>query len=263
MSRATPATGDIAEKIDTEGRFTGGPVKSFDIVGRDTLITLLENGLLPNHKVLDVGCGALRNGYWLVRLLDPGCYFGFEPDPENLNTGIKHCLDEDLCAEKGPRFSNNDRCDFSVFEAKFDMVFARSVITHGGPGMVRKLFEQFSVHAVQDAVMLLSYWPNGYDVGCGKDSKRVCMSGDNLALDDWRFIYVMTYSFGRLKSWAEEYGLVAMNWLERPTINNQVWLRVTKKTAGQRPMLATSTPRAGPIRRNLMRVRKVLMRSAS
>jgi hypothetical protein len=161
-----------------------------------------------------------------------------------LNPGLRYSLGDDLVLAKSPRFSNNKKCDFKVFGNKFDLVFARSIITHGGPGMVCRLFEQFRDHTEDDAVMLLSYWPNTYLTKARRMFKdKMCMSGDELPLDDWRFVFVMTYSFQRLHSWAEEYGLAAENWLERPLINEQMWLRVTKNNALPRPMRATERPK--------------------
>jgi len=222
----------IAKQIQREAPFTGGPIHHFESVGRDTFITLLESGLLPSHRVLDVGCGALRNGYWLVRFLDAGCYFGIEPWAKMLNAGIRYALGDELAAAKQPTFSNNTRCDFRAFEVetRFDRVFARSVITHGGPGMVRSLMSQFSELGDDGAVMLLSYWQPDYepDEGIAHYQAREVAAGEDLALDDWRFIPVMTYRFETLAGWAHEFGLHAAEWRERPLINQQVWLQVTR-----------------------------------
>jgi hypothetical protein len=69
---------DIGEQIHQRGIFTGGPVEVFDQAGRLQLYTLVREGLSPYSKLLDVGCGCLRGGYWLVRLLDADCYFDIE-----------------------------------------------------------------------------------------------------------------------------------------------------------------------------------------
>src|SRR5271157_4551410 len=52
----------------------GGPVQDFERVGQMQLAVLLLQGLRPGSRVLDVGCGCLRAGYWLMHFLDPGCY---------------------------------------------------------------------------------------------------------------------------------------------------------------------------------------------
>jgi hypothetical protein len=56
-------------------------------VGRNQLSILLRNGLIFDSRVLDVGCGVLRAGYWLIHFLDPDCYFGIEPNRVILTAG--------------------------------------------------------------------------------------------------------------------------------------------------------------------------------
>ena len=72
---------DRSERL-AEEVFLGGPKRDFERVGRLGFEVLLAEQLRPSSRVLDVGCGALRLGYWLMRFLDPGCYFGIEPQQE-------------------------------------------------------------------------------------------------------------------------------------------------------------------------------------
>src|ERR1043165_9261696 len=39
---------------------------------------LLGQGLLPSHKLVDIGCGALRCGLPIIRYLEKGTYFGLD-----------------------------------------------------------------------------------------------------------------------------------------------------------------------------------------
>src|SRR5216684_1754533 len=61
----------VAEMMAQHG-FVGVPLESFERGGRSHLATLLLEGLNPESKVLDFGCGVLRVAYWLVRFLDAG-----------------------------------------------------------------------------------------------------------------------------------------------------------------------------------------------
>ena len=70
---------DRAERL-AQDMFLGGPVETFEAIGRLQLITLLRCGLYPDSRVLDLGCGSLRGGYWLVHFLRPERYFGIEPN---------------------------------------------------------------------------------------------------------------------------------------------------------------------------------------
>src|SRR5437016_2373816 len=70
---------------------------------------LIREGLYPSSKVLDIGCGCLRGGYWLIHFLDRACYFGIEPDREMLHKGIESLLEPGLLESKQPRFDMNGR----------------------------------------------------------------------------------------------------------------------------------------------------------
>src|SRR5689334_15973601 len=85
--RPTSTVQGRAEALDPE-TFFGVPIRGFDRGGRAQLILLLMAGLEPRSKVVDLGCGVLRAGYWLVHFLDPGCYHGIEPHEGRLRTGL-------------------------------------------------------------------------------------------------------------------------------------------------------------------------------
>jgi SAM-dependent methyltransferase len=141
--------------------FVGGPVTDFDLVGRLQLITLLREGLQPESKVLDVGCGALRAGYWLIRLLEPGNYYGIEPARDMLEAGIERIVGRELINEKSPSFAHNDDWDFSVFGTRFEFVVARSIWTHASKADIATMLDSFVATAEPGARMLASYLPSG------------------------------------------------------------------------------------------------------
>ena len=48
----------------------------WDLLGKLQLDFMLNQGLKPDQKVLDIGCGALRAGIPLTNYLNASCYFG-------------------------------------------------------------------------------------------------------------------------------------------------------------------------------------------
>jgi hypothetical protein len=150
---------EIAAKLHRDGIFTGGPPDLFESGGRSQLSTLVREGIYPSSKLLDVGCGCLRAGYWLVHLLDPGCYFGIEPNSRMLQAGIDHVLGSELQAAKRPSFDTNDRFDFSVFGVKFDVLLARSIWTHAPKSQIQTMLDGFVHNSNPDAFFLTSYLP--------------------------------------------------------------------------------------------------------
>ena len=207
----------IALQIKQEAPYTGGPIQHFEKVGRETIITLLQNGLRPDHKILDFGCGAIRLGYWLIRLVDRGNYYGIEPDISMIDTGKKYSLEEELVQTKQPKFSTNGKCDFSVFGVEFDFVVARSIFTHTTPAMLRRTLKSFQENSTPNGVMLASYWPLEYS--------KPGEIGEELPLTDDRFIPVIKYELKTLQAWSAEFGLKVSEYRVNPLINEQVWLK--------------------------------------
>lgn len=216
------AVAEVARRIAEEtGGFTGGNVGLFAQAGRYSFRSLKKNGLKPSSRVLDYGCGALRLGYWLVRFLEPGCYFGIEPTKKFLAAGIKHAVGPELEAEKRPRFYNGGDFDFSVFGEKFDFVIARSIFSHASPEQFLASMDSFRDNATETGIMLASYRPLR-----PRDGKAdiVDPTPDGPA---WR---LRRFGLPYLQERARERGLYADNFDE--PFNGQVWLRLSKTDLG-------------------------------
>jgi hypothetical protein len=219
----------IAEKITHDsGIYSGGPIRDFERVGRNTFITALMCGLLPEHKLLDFGCGSLRLGYWFVRFLERNCYCGIEPVKTGLEAGKRYALGEELIAAKNPRFSLNSNCDMSVFGDKFDLVIARSIFSHMGPGLVRTSLTSFRENSRPSAVMLASYWQAIGEHTYKEPDDVTAFIGDDLKPTDMAWTKVMKYSFPAMQAIAVDCGLKVSEFKPLPLINQQVWLRFTK-----------------------------------
>lgn len=148
---------EIGEGIAGDGLPTGGHVEVYEPIGRHVFIKLIESGLLPECKVLDIGCGGLRCGFWLIHFLAPNCYFGIEPNEQMLQAGLERLFDGGLLSEKNPRFDHNNQFDFSVFGERFDFVMARSIWSHASLRQIEFMLEQYVEHTSDDAIFLTSY----------------------------------------------------------------------------------------------------------
>ncbi|HVU21330.1 MAG TPA: class I SAM-dependent methyltransferase [Rhizomicrobium sp.] len=209
---------EIARRIASEtGGFTGGPIDRFGVVGRQTFKSLKAAGVRRSSKVLDVGCGALRLGYWLVRFLEPDCYCGIDPNPKYVQVGLKHAIGDKVANAKRPRFDYNMEFDFSVFGIKFDYIVARSIFSHTSPEQVCKVLDSFRDNSSETGVMLVSYRPLK-KAELGEKVVDVNKFGEW----SWR-----RYGKAYLKQLAQERGLFAGNF-GKP-FNGQVWLRVSKQ----------------------------------
>jgi hypothetical protein len=138
--------------------------ENFTRMGRRQLEVLLHEGLRPESLVLDVGCGMLCGGYWVMRFLNPGCYFGIEPNKASLQAGLDWIMEPEVLAQAKPRFDNNDDFDLGVFDCKFDFVIARSIWTHASKPQIRAMLDGFVQHGAAGAVLMTTYVPAAFRV---------------------------------------------------------------------------------------------------
>lgn len=220
---------DIAMQMDRAGIFTGGPPHLFESAGRLQVATLLREGLYPFSRVLDIGCGCLRAGYWLIRLLDPACYFGVEPNAAMLQAGVDHLLNPPLVALKRPSFDTNDRYDFSVFETQFDVFLARSIWSHAPKTDIQIMLDGFARFSSPDAFFLTSYYPAKWGSRAASDYSGTRWIGKSHT----------SSKAGQVchkRSWIEQEcrgrGLAVVQ-LPDPPFNGQYWLKVTRLSSAR------------------------------
>lgn len=123
-------TGEVARRVaDGQHRDVVGGM--WDKIGRLQFDVMQEQGLAPHHKLLDIGCGALRGGIHFVRYLDAGNYFGMDISPSLLEAGYELELDEaDRAKLPRDNLKSDSDFDFGIFRTKFDKAIALSVFTH-------------------------------------------------------------------------------------------------------------------------------------
>ncbi len=137
-------TGNIARRV-AEGQHRDVVGGMWDEIGRLQCDLMREQGLAPHHKLLDIGCGALRGGVHFVRYLEAGNYFGIDISQSLLDAGYELELD-DADREKLPR--DNLKCgsdfNFGIFGTKFDKAIALSVFTHLPFNYIRVCLERLA-----------------------------------------------------------------------------------------------------------------------
>lgn len=108
-------------------RWVGG---AWEEIGQLQFNFLLDNGLLPHHKLLDIGCGSLRGGVHLVKYLNDGNYYGIDGEQWLLDAAREIELSQYGLSDKTVHLICRDDFDFSVFGVEFDYAIAQSVFTH-------------------------------------------------------------------------------------------------------------------------------------
>jgi cyclopropane fatty-acyl-phospholipid synthase-like methyltransferase len=104
----------------------------WDSIGRLQFDYLKENGLIPENKLLDIGCGCLRGGIHFIDYLNSGNYYGTDLSQDLINIGYDTELTILGLQSKQPRQNLRVINNFKTteFETKFDVALALSVFTH-------------------------------------------------------------------------------------------------------------------------------------
>ena len=98
--------------------------------GQMQLDYLVKHGLRPTDRVLEIGCGNLRAGRFLIKYLEPGNYYGIDISPEIL-LSAQQVLAEDQLQDKVPRLTFINDLTLTFLPARyFNVVHANSVFTH-------------------------------------------------------------------------------------------------------------------------------------
>lgn len=88
-----------------------------------------SQGLQPHHRLLDVGCGALRGGIHFVRYLDKGNYYGLDINASLIEAGHQELAEAGL-TDKSAHLLADEQFQLHRFGVTFDYALAMSVFTH-------------------------------------------------------------------------------------------------------------------------------------
>ena len=126
---------DYSGKRFTEDEVAAGEHRKFvggvwDSHGQRQVEFMKAQGMLPQHKIVDVGCGCFRAGRHFIDYLAPAHYYGIDANHSLMQTGY----DVELTDEQRARLPignlrANDRFDVT-FDCQVDFAMAQSVFTH-------------------------------------------------------------------------------------------------------------------------------------
>lgn len=110
--------------------FVVGAGGKWDEGGRGQLDFMISRGLKSHHKLVDIGCGALRAARHFVDYLEPGHYYGVDANYDLVSLGYnKELTDEQRARLPVSHLRINDRFDVK-FGVDIDFAIAQSVFTH-------------------------------------------------------------------------------------------------------------------------------------
>ncbi|MGP0065152.1 MAG: class I SAM-dependent methyltransferase, partial [Isosphaeraceae bacterium] len=173
-------------------------------------------GLRSRHTLLDFGCGSLRAGRFLLTYLDPGNYYGIEPNQWLIKTSIETEFGEDLVRIKRPHFDDNQ--DFRVpFDAKFDYILAQSIFSHTGTDLARQAIQNFSRALKDDGLIVATF----------------VLGRRDPVEDRWVYPGCVTFRPGTVRRIAAEAGLVSARipWFHP---SRQTWYLMARRANSRR-----------------------------
>jgi SAM-dependent methyltransferase len=112
---------------DAHRRIVGG---EWDEIGKLQFDFLVQEGLQPAHRLLDVGCGSLRGGVHFIRYLEDGHYYGIDRQQWLLDAAVNVELPRAGLADRTVHLSCREDFDFTSFGLLFDYALAQSVFSH-------------------------------------------------------------------------------------------------------------------------------------
>lgn len=112
-------------------------------IGKLQFNFILNQGLKPGMKLVDIGCGCLRGGVHFIRYLNSGNYYGIDINSSLIDAGYQQELDV-TSRKKLPKINLlvNAHFELYVLGVEFDFALAQSVFTHLPLNHIRRcLFE--------------------------------------------------------------------------------------------------------------------------
>jgi SAM-dependent methyltransferase len=113
------------------------------------------HGLRPDHRMLEVGCGALRAGRFFIDYLESGHYVGLDHSQHVLDAARKE-LELQGLGEKHPMLVLSK--DFAIPDGfQFDFAWSHSVMTHMTPDQVEACLRSVFGTLTLDGVYYSTY----------------------------------------------------------------------------------------------------------
>ena len=211
-------TAEIVQgKAEQLKSWSGGPLDRFGAMGAHVFESLKIIGLAPQHAFLDIGCGCLRNGLWLIPYLDPGNYFGVEPNQTMLQEGIDTFISPEQMSEKKPTFSCN--ADFAFpFQRCFDFALARSIFTHTSRVQMTDCLRNLTDVMSPGGLFALSYVPPKFLQGEYRGTKWLGRSHESSEPG------IAHYRKRTILAIAKQFGFREDSSTDRLENMNQIWL---------------------------------------
>ena len=184
-----------------------GPAETYDLVSAMQFNLLTFLGLREEHTLLDIGCGSLRAGRLFLVYLQPGNYFGLEPEEWLVREGIDRELGREIVAMKRPTFRHEREFLLTAFGRSFDYLVAQSIFSHTPQSQIAQCLSEAKKVLGPDSLFAAT-WMKGDLVYTGTD---------------WVYPNCVTYPLAHIQGMVSEARLESRE-IAWPHPNGQSWL---------------------------------------
>jgi SAM-dependent methyltransferase len=119
-------------------------------VGKMQFDYLLQEGLQPQHYLLDVGCGSFRGGHFLIDFVEKAPYYGIDRDKSHIDAGMRAVINPSKLVGKDPNVRvvevSADPIDYSrtLGRSSFDYIWVHAVFDHIPPEAIARSLSDLS-----------------------------------------------------------------------------------------------------------------------
>ena len=122
-----------------------GPLGYWNELQSYQLNVLKANGLQPQHKLLDIGCGPLQGGIAFIKYLEKGNYFGIDKNIDVIEAGKNQIKSNKLTA-KNPYLACSENFELNeISDIKFDYMWASQILYYFEEEKIRSLMQMISL----------------------------------------------------------------------------------------------------------------------
>ncbi len=131
-----------------------GPLGYWKELQNYQLNTLVRNGLKPEHKLLDIGCGPLQGGIAFIKYLDINNYYGVDIREASINAGMKLIKKHRLENKKPVLLLTDDFGKEEFSGIKYDFVWASQILYYFDDSKLSFLMDWLSICLKKDGKFL-------------------------------------------------------------------------------------------------------------
>lgn len=165
-------------------------------LGKRQFHFLVSEGLRPHHRFLDIACGSLRLGQFLIPYLNRGRYYGLEAEPALVEAGLREELFYDLAAKRRPTFGYGYDFDFG-FAPGFEFAIAQSLFTHLNADDIALCLRNLATIATGESTLYFTFFEGG-----GGDANP---EGGSDSHRNWRYSFAEIEQIASAAGWAATY----------------------------------------------------------